>query len=224
MLEKQEEQERRRAKRVLKQGGDNDMLDLDSAPAVEEPVKTDGVLNDPRFAKIFEDPEFEIDEQTHEFQMLNPSTKIPKGLTVAEQEDLESRKGSSDEDASDSENDRVRPTNKSQDKEDKSRISSSAYKKAGHRSQRMGPEMVVSSSNQRKAGPTKDRTFGSRVSKLKERRPKENSGTTTVVGEREITFAPERKQKKRPEGDGERQDRRKQGDRRNASNNVFRNM
>jgi ribosome biogenesis protein ENP2 len=227
MLEKQEEQERRQAKRLLKKGGDDDMLEPATAPAVEDPAKPEaGVLSDPRFAKMFEDPEFEIDEQTHEFQMLNPSTKIPKGLTAAEQEDMESRKGSSS-DSSDSETERVRQhTKKTQDKEDKTRISSSAYKKAGHRSQKMGPEMVVSSSNQkeRKAGPTKDRTFGSRVSKLKERRPKENSGTTTVVGEREITFAPERKQKKRSEGDGQRHDRRKDGDRRNASNNVFRNM
>ncbi|CAN9126963.1 unnamed protein product [Alternaria sp. RS040] len=225
MLEKQEEQERRRAKRVLKKGGDDDMLEPSAAPAVEEPVKADGVLNDPRFAKMFEDPEFEIDEQTREFQQLNPSTKIPKGLTAVEQEDLESRKGSSDEDSSDSEADKVRPTKKPQQKEDTSRISSGNYRKAGHRSQRPGPEMVVSSSNQRKAGPTsKDKTFGSRVSKLKDRKPASSANTTTVVGEREITFAPERKQKKRPEQEGQRHDRRKQGDRRNASNNVFRNM
>jgi ribosome biogenesis protein ENP2 len=227
MLEKQEEQERRRAKRVLKQGGDDNMLDSSAAPAVEEPTKPEGVLTDPRFAKMFQDPEFEIDEQTREFQQLNPSTKIPKGLTVAEQEDLESRKGSSDSDSSDSEADAVRPTKKTpQQKQDNSRISSGAYRKAGHRSQR-GPEMVVSSSNQRKAGPqtAKDRTFGSRVSKLKDRKPASAANTTTVVGEREITFAPEKKQRKRPQQDeGQRHDRRKQGDRRNASMNVFRSM
>lgn len=230
MLEKQEEQERRRAKRVLKQGGDDDMLDTTTAPAVEEPTKpADGVLNDPRFAKMFEDPEFEIDEQTREFQQLNPSTKIPKGLTAAEQEDLESRKGSSDSDSSDSEKDAVRPAKKPQqqkEKQDNSRISSSAYRKAGHRSQRSGPEMVVSSSNQRKSGSTtaKDKTFGSRVSKLKDRKPAKSTSNTTVVGEREITFAPEKKQRKRPEQEGQRHDRRKEGGRRNASNNVFRNM
>lgn len=229
MLEKQEEQERRRAKRVLKQGGDDDMLDTTTAPAVEEPTKpADGVLNDPRFAKMFEDPEFEIDEQTREFQQLNPSTKIPKGLTAAEQEDLESRKGSSDSDSSDSEKDAVRPAKKPQqqkEKQDNSRISSSAYRKAGHRSQR-GPEMVVSSSNQRKSGSAtaKDKTFGSRVSKLKDRKPAKSASNTTVVGEREITFAPEKKQRKRPEQEGQRHDRRKEGGRRNASNNVFRNM
>ncbi|KAK1916675.1 hypothetical protein P3342_012300 [Pyrenophora teres f. teres] len=231
MLERQEEQERRRAKRVLKRGGDDDMLDAAPAPAVEEPIKASGVLNDPRFAKLFEDPEFEIDEQTREFQQLNPSTKIPKGLTVAEQEDLESRKGSSDSDFSDSDADAVRPVKK-QPQQDTSRISSSNYKKSGHKSQRNNaPEMVVSSSNQRKSASTggssaKDRTFGSRVSKLKERKPVAGASTTTVVGEREITFAPERKQKSKGDGGdkGERHDRRKSGDRRNASNNVFRGM
>ncbi|KNG50792.1 nucleolar protein 10 [Stemphylium lycopersici] len=253
MLEKQEEQERRRAKRVLKKGGDDDMLDRDdtattttttAAPADSEPAKAaEGVLNDPRFAKLFEDPEFEIDEQTREFQQLNPSTKIPKGLTVAEQEELESKKGSSDEDSSDdgSEADHVRAAPK---KTQDTRISSSSYRKAGHRSQRptaaaaAGPEMHVSSSHQRKPGggaAGKERTFGSRVSKLKERKPAQGRGassSTTVVGEREITFAPERKQHKknsnnRGEGEqeeGQRHDRRKSGDRRNASNNVFRNM
>jgi ribosome biogenesis protein ENP2 len=177
------------------------------------------------FSTIFEDEDFEVDERSHEFQALNPSTKIPKGLTAAEQEDLESRKGSSDEDSSDSEADRVRPVKKQpQDKEDNNRISTSSYKKAGHRSQR-GPEMVVSSSNTRKTGPTRDKSFGSRVSKLKERAPAASKSTTTVVGEREITFAPERKQKKRPdEASGQRHDRTKDKDRRSASNNAFRGM
>lgn len=225
MLEKEEERERRRAKRVLKKGGDDDMLDTDKAPAVEEPTKpAQGVLADPRFARLFEDEDFEVDEQSHEFQALNPSTKIPKGLTAAEKEELESDKASSDEDSSEEEYDEPRPTkSKKQATEDKNRISSSNYRKAGHRDQR-GPQMVVSSSNTKKTGPSRDTTFGSRVSKLKDRKPKSTGGTTTVVGEREITFAPERKQKKRPDDGGQRHDRRNQGNRRNASNNVFRGL
>jgi ribosome biogenesis protein ENP2 len=227
MLEKAEEKERRRAKRVLAKGGDDDMVE---APAVEaEPKPTEGVLADPRFARLFQDEDFEVDERSHEFQALNPSTKIPKGLTAAEQEELESRKGSSDEDSSDDEAEheqrQSQPKKKKQPSEDKSRISSSSYKKSGHRDPRAGPQMVVSSSNTRKSGPSKvDKSFGSRVSKLKDRKPTTAASSTTVVGEREITFAPERKQKKRPEQEGQRHDRRKEGDRRNASNNVFRNM
>jgi ribosome biogenesis protein ENP2 len=228
ILERQDKEERRRAKRVLKKGGDDDMVDTDKAPAVgeidAETKPADGVLNDPRFAQLFEDEDFEIDEQSHEFQALNPSTKIPKGLTAAEQEELDPRKGSSDEDSSDdSEAEQIRPVKKAQ-KEDDGRISSSSYKKAGHRSQR-GPEMVVSSSKARKAGPTRDKSFGSRVSKLKERAPTADRGNTTVVGEREITFAPERKQKKRPDdANGQRHDRRRDKDRRSASNNAFRGL
>ncbi|CAO2647621.1 Nn.00g085430.m01.CDS01 [Neocucurbitaria sp. VM-36] len=227
MLDKQEEKERRRAKRVLAKGGDDDMLDADKAPAVgeveDESKAAGGVLADPRFARLFEDEDFEVDERSHEFQALNPSTKIPKGLTAAEQEELESNKGSSDSDSEDSEKEQARPNRKPQQKEDPSRISSSNYRKAGHRDQR-GPQMVVSSSNTRKSGPKRDSTFGSRVSKLKDPKPSSSANTTTVVGEREITFAPERKQKKRSEESGQRHDRRKEGNRRNASNNVFRTM
>ncbi|KAF2026593.1 nucleolar protein 10 [Setomelanomma holmii] len=228
ILERQDKEERRRAKRVLKKGGDDDMVDTDKAPAVggldSESSPADGVLNDPRFAKLFEDEDFEIDEQSHEFQALNPSTKIPKGLTAAEQEELDPRKGSSDDDSSDdSEAEQIRPVKKAQN-EDNGRISSSSYKKAGHRSQR-GPEMVVSSSKARKAGPARDKSFGSRVSKLKERAPAADRSTTTVVGEREITFAPEKKQRKRPEDiTGQRHDRTKDKGRRSASNNAFRGL
>jgi ribosome biogenesis protein ENP2 len=229
ILERQEKEERRRAKRVLKKGGDDDMVDAEKAPAVGEAEAENkpatGILNNPRFARLFEDEDFEVDEQSHEFQALNPSTKIPKGLTAAEQEELEPRKGSSDEDSSGSEAEaeRIRPVKK-QANEDNNRISTSSYRKAGHRSQR-GPEMVVSSSNTRKAGPSRDKSFGSRVSKLKDRAPTTNRSTTTVVGEREITFAPEKKQKKRPDdASGQRHDRRKDKDRRSASNNAFRGM
>jgi ribosome biogenesis protein ENP2 len=227
ILERQDKEDRRKAKRVLKKGGDDDMVDVEKAPAVgevDDQTKPPGtILSDPRFARLFEDEDFEVDEHSHEFQALNPSTKIPKGLTAAEQEELEPRKASSDEDSSDSETEAVRPAKK-QPKENDGRISTSSYRKAGHRSQR-GPEMVVSSSNTRKAGPTRDKSFGSRVSKLKERAPTSSASTTTVVGEREITFAPEKKQKKRSEEtSAQRHDRTKDKGRRPASNNAFRGM
>lgn len=228
MLEKAEEKERRRAKRVLAKGGDDDMVD---APAVEAESKpADGVLSDPRFARLFEDEDFEVDEHSHEFQALNPSTRIPKGLTAAEQEELESRKGSSGEESSSEEEEvQPKPKKKQQVSEDNSRISSSSYKKSGHRDPR-GPQMHISSSNGRKmqmSSSKAEKSFGSRISKLKESRAVDRPGnSTTIVGEREITFVPERRQKKqveRDEADGGRKERRG-GQRRNASNNVFRNM
>lgn len=219
MLEREEKNERRRARRVLEKGGDDDMVDADAAPAVgeveeAEPKPAGGVLNDPRFARLFQDEDFEVDEASHEFQAINPSTKLPKGLTAVEQEDMESRKGSSDESSSDDEEEK--PIRK-EAPQDNGRISSSSYKKAGHKSQR-GPQMVVSSSS-RKPQQHRDKSFGARVSKLKERAPAVTTNTT-VVGEREITFQPAKKQKKPAEA--QRHDRKV--DRRSASGNVFRNM
>ncbi|KAF2729534.1 nucleolar protein 10 [Polyplosphaeria fusca] len=223
MLEREEKAERRRAKRVLERGGDDDM-ETDKAPAVgavdEAPKPVKSVLKDPRFARMFEDEEFEIDETSHEFQAVNPSTKFPKGLTVVEQEELESQKGSSgDDSSSESEEERARPS-KTALSQDKNRISTSEYKKSGHKSQR-GPQMVVSSSN-RKPRQSRDQTFGSRVSKLKDRRAP-TSANNTVVGERQITFAPAKMQKKPAASvsEGQRHDRK---DRRSASGNVFRKM
>ncbi|UPX20447.1 Small ribosomal subunit biogenesis [Ascochyta rabiei] len=222
MQAREEEKDRRRAKRVLKKGGDDDMLDA-AAPAVEAPEKPAGLLGDSRFARLFEDEDFQVDEQSHEFQAINPSTKIPKGLTAAEQEDLESPHGSdtSDSDASDAEE---RPARKAPAD---TRISSSSYRKAGHNNpmlpQPKGPHMVVSSSRTKKHAPQADKTFGSRVSKLKDATPK--SSTTTVVGEREITFAPEQKKKKSETASAaQRHDRRKEKNIRSASGNAFRGL
>ncbi|KAF2117158.1 WD40-repeat-containing domain protein [Lophiotrema nucula] len=225
MLEREEKNEQRRARRVLEKGGDDDMLDTEKAQAVgeiEEQKPVGGVLSDPRFARLFEDEEFEIDEASHEFQAINPSTKLPKGLTAVEQEELESHKGSDSDETSD-ESEAEQPQRRQKEApEDKNRISSASYKKSGHKSQR-GPQMVVSSSA-RKPQQSRDTTFGSRVGKLKDRRTP-NRGSTAVVGEREITFAPSEKPKRPPTADaapqGQRHDRK---DRRSASGNTFRKM
>ncbi|PVI02870.1 WD40 repeat-like protein [Periconia macrospinosa] len=234
--EREEKAERRRAKRVLEKGGDDDMLDdTEAAPAVGEDTEAQqvkpagGLLNDPRFARLFQDEDFEVDEESHEFQTINPvtSTKLPKGLTAVEEEMLDDHKGSSSESSSDSETDDTRSAPKKSTDHDQNRISTSSYKKAGH-DKRKGPQMVVSSSSSnRKMGPSRDRSFGSRVTKLEDRSAASSGrgGTTTVVGEREITFIPEKKSKKKSFGgdeDGQRHDRKK--DRRSASNNVFRSM
>ncbi|KAF2713874.1 WD40 repeat-like protein [Pleomassaria siparia CBS 279.74] len=225
MLEREEKNERRKAKRVLEKGGDDDMVDATKAPAVggtdEEPKPVSGVLSDPRFARLFEDEDFEVDERSHEFQAINPSTKLPKGLTAVEREEMDSNKGSdSDESGSESEAEKpkARPAKKEKSQDD-GRISSSSYKKSGHQSQR-APQMVVSSSN-KKPQRSQDKTFGSRVSRLKDSKA-HTSSNTIVVGEREITFAPSRKQK--PTSEESKGPRHERKDRRSASGNVFRGM
>jgi len=258
MAEREEKNERRRARRVLKKGGDDDVVDgaepaekmdvdvdvdVDGDAAAEgapEPVgRGGGILTDPRFARLFQDENFEVDETSREFQAINPSTqpsasstskKLPKGLTAVEEEELADRDASSDDDEStdeeEEEQNRVaaqqhkRPT-----EQDTGRISSSSYKKAGHRSQR--PQMVVSSSSStRKPQQRGDRSFEARAAGLKDRRAGDAGGRARggVVGEREVTFAPARKggKPRREESEGGWNAGRK--DRRSASGNTFRRM
>ncbi|KAL5386237.1 hypothetical protein DPSP01_004318 [Paraphaeosphaeria sporulosa] len=224
IMEREDKAERRRAKRVLEKGGDDDVLADASgaAPAVEElDVDADapkGVLSDPRFARLFHDEDFEVDEASHEFNAINPSTRLPKGLTAVEQEALDSARGSSDDDSGSGSDDEPAHAQRAADN---TRISTASYKKAGH-NKRPGPQMVVSSSV-RRSEPSRDRSFGARVAKMRAQRPAGGT-TTTVVGEREITFAPERRGKSGGEAQGQRHDRRKDKERRSASNNAFRGI
>ena len=214
MLEREEKNERRRAKRVLAKGGDKDqvnatVIQMDNQET--EPV-TKGLLTDPRFAKLFQDEEFAIDETSREFQSLNPST-IPqqenrpeRGLTAAEEEEATDRPTSSSDESVSKEEDKPRV-------KDSGRISSVSYKRSGHRPQQ--PQMRVTSSV--KPGQTRDRSFASRAAQRKTSK----GISSTIVGEREITFAPERKRKAQKV---ERPDGRRDKGRRSASGNVFRSL
>ncbi|RYP19556.1 hypothetical protein DL765_003283 [Monosporascus sp. GIB2] len=160
-----------------------------------------GLLGDERFARLFEDEEFKVDETTAEFRSLNPSTRIDPGTggtgAVAVNSSDEEEQDSSDGDA-ESENEVV-PKKRAKD------------------------EMVmrVSSSN-RDGRPAKDTTFGSRPQK--EARAS-RSRTGDVVGEQSVTFVPDspRKQRAKAARQPGKRDRRSDT-RRSASGNVFRRM
>ena len=215
IVDRAERNERRRAQRVLENGGDDVAED-----APDTTTNVDGrrdLLADPRFAKLFQDEDFAIDETSKEFQSLNPST-IPsaerrndteRGLTAVEEEALdEIPQSNSDKSAIEE----LETPAKAKAK-DSGRISSSSYKKSGHRSKQ--PQMHVTSSKAPKQ--TRDRSFGSRA----ERHKTATKVNGTVGGEREITFAPERKSKAQKT---ERPEKRRAEGRRSASGNVFRNM
>ncbi|KAI9779579.1 MAG: hypothetical protein M1835_004670 [Candelina submexicana] len=237
MLEREEKNERRKAKRVLEKGGDDALVGelhgdakIKNGNKEEAEVQTEGkgVLADPRFAKLFQDEEFAVDETSRAFQELNPSTKPStssqreRGLTAVEEEALasEAQDSGSDLTSNSESEEQTRPLGK-----DSNRISSASYKRSGHRSQRPQQHMRVSSSKAPQRA--RDRSFGSRSAVS--RKPK-MSGKGNVVGEREVTFAPERKGKKHiagmedgKYGNNDRSERRDKG-RRSASGNVFRNM
>jgi ribosome biogenesis protein ENP2 len=97
--EKAKKKEERKQKKKVEVG-----MDVDEVPAQEseqdEKDKT-SILNDPRFAKVFQNPEFAIDESSREYALLNPSAAAQKrsgarGKTAVEDEEEESDKFSSD--------------------------------------------------------------------------------------------------------------------------------
>ncbi|KAF2972887.1 hypothetical protein GQX73_g723 [Xylaria multiplex] len=132
-----------------------------------------GILGDDRFSRMFENEEFQIDENSREFKALNPSTQVDpeSGKSVAPttrfSEESGEESGSSDE----------------------SDYSEAAPRKAG----RDSVVMRVSSSKQESGRQDRDTTFGSRTQKPG--RPNKARGAD-VVGDKEITFAPEPKRNK----------------------------
>ena len=219
MMEREEKNERRKAKRVLAKGGDDEVLEEKEMAKIEEdgpdkPARPD-LLTDPRFARLFEDEAFEIDESSKIFQALNPSTKqkFPKGLTAAEEEEIEEKRGSSSKDSSDeSEASGERP---------RKQIPLVRPIQLRKQTTKRAPFLVVSSSN-KQPQPRFDASFGSRSALLREKQRPRNTGSGGVVGEREITFTPATKQKKGQRIEGQiRVDKR---DRRSASGNTFRKM
>jgi ribosome biogenesis protein ENP2 len=100
-------QEERKRKKATEDGDAAMDVDVDGVPAAKQKTS---LLSDPRFAALFEDPDFEVDEASREYALLNPSAvALKKGLvpevegkgwgrgkTAVEDEEEESDKVSSD--------------------------------------------------------------------------------------------------------------------------------
>ncbi|KAI0084720.1 WD40-repeat-containing domain protein [Irpex rosettiformis] len=111
-IRKEEEREKKRAERKkTKTVIAEDEMDVDDEEGDEGGKEVKGaasLLSDPRFKDLFENPEFEVDQQSREFALLNPSTvaqrqnqidatgRRGKTKTAVEEEEEESDKASSD--------------------------------------------------------------------------------------------------------------------------------
>jgi ribosome biogenesis protein ENP2 len=224
ILEREEKNERRRAQRVLAQGGD-EKVEVAAAITVEAAQKEEkGLLADSRFARLFQDEDYAVDETSREFLSLNPSTKAApasnldheKGLTAVEEEAIDEVPGSDSDEDSDSAEE---PTyGKSSDK-----ISSTDYKRRSQpKKSKKQMQMQVSSS--RGTMPARDRSFASRAEAS---RPKERSRRSGgVVGEKFITFEPQsgRKKSQAPADGPLSGSSYSSKERRSASGNTFRRM
>ncbi|KAI1763340.1 WD40 repeat-like protein [Hypoxylon sp. FL1150] len=164
-----------------------------------------GVLGDERFNRLFEDEEFKIDENSREFQALNPSTKVDPGTGATSASRAVQSSDESGDDAS------------SIDESDDGTIP----KRGAQR------EMVmhVRTSNQGNNRPAKDTSLGSRAQKS----GRISKARGDVVGERQVTFVPESRRKKNNENNEQSEKSEKNRDRRtdsrrSASGNVFRRL
>ena len=109
-IRKEEEREKKKAERKkAKKAAEGDEMDVDEQEGGEKEAKgAASLLSDPRFKDLFENPEFEVDQQSREFALLNPSTvaqrqnrldasgRRGKTKTAVEEEEEESDKSSSD--------------------------------------------------------------------------------------------------------------------------------
>jgi ribosome biogenesis protein ENP2 len=232
ILEREEKNERRRAQRVLAQGGDEAAV-AEPVQPVSAPADEQGLLADSRFARLFQDEDFAVDEASREFQQLNPSTKTApasnldheKGLTAVEEEAIDEVPGSSDEDSTDEDeagHNRYKTTD---------RISTADYKRGPNKKQKkrdpMRMQVTSSGSNATSnARGHRDRSFGSQAQGMQPmQRTKRNTGFGGAVGDKVITFEPSTK-KSRPRENFDSGSNRvsKYKDRRSASGNTFRRM
>ncbi|CAL5870503.1 uncharacterized protein PFLUO_LOCUS4740 [Penicillium psychrofluorescens] len=214
LLNAEEKNERRRAKRVLERGGDEEMVEAPTAT----PSEASGVLGDTRFTKLFEDEDFAVDENSFEFRLINPSTgpetaeRKERGLTAVEQEAVDDVPNSSS-DGSDSESEQEKPVKA----KSSGKISSADYK----RTKRPPPRMQVSSSTN--ASSARDRSFGSRAQNMKSKQKPSRRGG--VVGEQEMVFAPQSKKRNtEPAVQYDKNTSFRAKERRSASGNTFRKM
>jgi ribosome biogenesis protein ENP2 len=158
-----------------------------------------GLLGDSRFAKMFEDEEFAVNESSREFQVLNPSTVVE-----ASGQNIASNHG------------RL-PTNQNSDTSSEGEGSEDEI--VSRRPKKEDVVMRVSSSNQK--GIMRDTALGSRVNRAG-RITKPQRGN--AVGEKQITFRPGKQEKQQQVTEREAPARKKSGPRRSASSNTFRRL
>ena len=228
ILEREEKNERRRAQRVLAQGGD-EAAAAEAATTAPAEVGGKGLFPDARFARMFQEEDFAVDETSREFQSLNPSTQTAasnldreKGLTAVEEEAVDEIPGSSDEDGS-NDDDILGGKNKSDN-----RISTADYKRRPTKKQKRKDQMqmrVTLSSGKGAINTRRDRSFGSRAENIRPtERNKHGARFGAVVGDKVISFGPTKKSRSADRVDGGSSHASRGQDRRSASGNTFRRM
>ncbi|CAK9442346.1 uncharacterized protein LODBEIA_P60890 [Lodderomyces beijingensis] len=207
----------------------------------------ENVINDDRFKEMFENPDFQVDEESHEYKQLNPVKSQEKditrsrALTAAEESDEEiyngnERRSGSQEEASDSDSDGENQS-ESEDEEvtkaNKAKVDKQLAKLRQKREEekRFQNEMKALAKENPKQSLKSSDSFGSKLKSLnKVAKPRNDNSRLQrhARGEAELTFVPRKKEKKyKPRGDetGDKGRTKQRFDgRRIASKNKFRGM
>jgi ribosome biogenesis protein ENP2 len=174
-------------------------------------AKSGDVLGDNRFADLFADPDFQVDEKSKEYQLLHPSVKQSRHhrsddeeesedeLPTQAQQEEEDEDMDSDDDSmgggSDSEDDIVSKIRKERGLEvrDKKHISTSLRTGSGKVQKNRGPEMRMGTVGGRMTGKNESKkSFGSRLQSEDNRRKSEgHKMSRTAMGGMEMSFTPQ---------------------------------
>ncbi|KAK6463351.1 essential nucleolar protein 2 [Scheffersomyces coipomensis] len=187
----------------------NKLQDKEGADTAES------VVNDDRFKELFENPDFAIDEQSHEYKQLNPvkstkdiTTGRSRALTAAEESEEERLNGvDSDDVVSESESESEEEEEEDEEaKEEKRKRVQKEMEKLRRKKQEQEDakkfmnEMKVLSSD----GPQQKavESFASQVKKNNRVEKGNRRSNDTVLrrhakGEAELTFVPKKKEKRR---------------------------
>lgn len=225
-------------------------VNQDLASKLQENEGNEGVIDDDRFAELFENPDFAVNEESHDYRQLNPvratkdvtATERSRGLTAAEESDEDRMNGDKKMSESESEED-----SDDEEKEElhRQRIQKSMEKmrerkKKEEEANRFMNEMRAVTEDETQA--KQNDTFGKKVkalNKVAKARDEDRQNSRLRrhgMGEMELTFRPKKLEKKvkfrseRKDSDdddaAQKHGRTKQrfAGRRSASKNQFRGM
>lgn len=94
--EKAKEEKRRERLGLSKDGAGDKVVDTDAMEVdeEEEAVGAKNILQDERFKELWENPDFEVDEESREYELLNPGS-VQNAVSYARVESLTTKKLSS---------------------------------------------------------------------------------------------------------------------------------
>lgn len=212
----------------------------------------ENVVNDDRFKEMFEDPRFQIDQESHDYKQLNPvssSLAGPKPLTAAEESDEERLAMKGKNGISDSESDSEFESDNEQEEKEKELTRQKIkeqLKKKQEKKKREKEEAAQYMSKMKSFNKSDDLSldgdkirnvsFGKQAklqdetSKVRKEQKSNTRIRKNAIGEGETTFVPTKKSAKvtfeNTDDNPERRGKAKQvvEGRRRASKNVFRGM